>query len=163
MDTTSTFIGIAIALIIALAIILIQATQKKQMKKSKKVFIDLAAKNNLKITEPEFWGTYYAIAIDEKANKLIYSKIIDDTHNETILDLSTVAKCEVIITSSSLKNKTEIDTIDLAINYKNPSKAKEVLEFYNVDTNFQMNNETELIEKWKNEIESKIMNKAQAA
>ncbi|MDX1277699.1 hypothetical protein [Oceanihabitans sediminis] len=163
MDTTSTFIGIAIALIIALAIILIQATQKKQMKKSKKVFIDLAAKNNLKITEPEFWGTYYAIAIDEKANKLIYSKIIDDTHNETILDLSTVAKCEVIITSTSLKNKTEIDTIDLAINYKNPSKAKEVLEFYNVDTNFQMNNETELIEKWKNEIESKIMNKAQAA
>jgi hypothetical protein len=38
-----------------------------------------------------------------------------------------------------------------------------VLEFYNVDVNFEMNNEIALLDKWNTIIKSKIFKKAQAA
>lgn len=167
MESYSIIIGIVITFIILLPLILIQRTQKNQKKKSRKGFINEALKNNLKIADPEFWGTYYAIAIDEAANKLIYSKIIDAEHNLSIIDLSQVSSCEIVKTHRAFKNKTtskiETDKIDLVLGYKSSAKAKEVLEFYNIDVNFQMSNEMELLEKWETKIKSRIFKKAQAA
>lgn len=165
MESYSTFIGIAIALLVLLLLVLIQTAQKRQKKKSKKGFADEALKHHIKITNPEFWGTYYAIAIDESKNQLIYSKIIDAEHNITIVDLSKVASCDIVKTHRDVKNKTtakaETDKIDLVVTYK--TKAKDVLEFYNIDVNFQMSNEIELLEKWDAKIKSHITSKAQAA
>ncbi|HLV38993.1 hypothetical protein [Xanthomarina sp.] len=165
MEAYSIYIGIAIIVIILLPLILIQTSQKKQKKKAMKGFKEEALKHHLKITEAEFWGTYYSIAIDEAANKLIYSKIIDAEHQITIVDLSQVASCEIAKTHRSVKNKTtfktETDKIDLLITYK--SKAKDILEFYNIDVNFQMSNEMALLEKWEAKIKSRLITKAEAA
>jgi hypothetical protein len=167
MESYSIYIGIVIALIILLPLILLQSTQKKQKRNTKKSFIEEALKNNLKITEPDFWGTYYVIALDEAANKLIYSKIIDAEHNVTVVDLSHVDSCEIVKTNRTFKNKTtskiETDKIDLVIGYKIPGKQKDVLEFYNVDINFEMSNEIALLEKWQAKVKSRILKKAQAA
>jgi low affinity Fe/Cu permease len=167
MESYSLYIGIAISMIILLPLILIQSTQKKQKRNTKKSFIDEALKNNLKITEPDFWGTYYTIALDETANKLIYSKIIDAEHNVTIIHLSKIDSCEIVKTHRTFKNKTtskiETDKIDLVIGYKTSGKSKDVLEFYNVDVNFSMGNEMELLQKWESKIKSRIIKKSQAA
>ncbi|GGG50325.1 hypothetical protein [Bizionia arctica] len=167
MEIHSTYIGIIIALIILLPLILIQSTQKRQKRRVKKDFIDEALKNNLKVTEPDFWGTYYTIAMDEAANKLIYSKIIDAEHNVTVIDLNQIDSCEIVKTQRNFKNKTtnkiETDRIDLVVGYKTSGKSKDILEFYNVDVNFEMSNEMALLEKWQTKIKSRIFKKALAA
>ncbi|MDX1316652.1 MAG: hypothetical protein R3262_03840 [Xanthomarina gelatinilytica] len=165
MESHSTIIGIVIALVIIIPLILIQTSQKRQKKNSRKGFMEEASKHHLQVKTPDFWGTYYAMAIDETANKLIYSKIIDAEHQVTLVDLSLVDSCDIVRTQRTHKNKTtskiETDRIDLVITYK--SKNKEVLEFYNVDVNFEMNNEIVLLDKWNAIIKSKIFKKAQAA
>lgn len=165
MESYSTFIGIAIVLIILIPLFLIQRSQNSQKNKSKKGFMLEAKNNNLNISESDSWGTYYTIAIDEVANKLIYSKIIDAEHNITIVDLSQVESCEIDKTHRAVKNKTtyktETDKIDLLITYK--TKAKDVLEFYNIDVNFQMSNEIALLEKWESKIKSRLIKKSHAA
>jgi len=167
MESHSTIVGVVIALIILLPLIFIQTTQKHKKKTSKKIFLNLALKNNLNISESDFWGTYYAIAIDELANKLIYSRIIDNEHHISIINLSLVDSCEIARTNRTFKNKTtnkiETDKIDLIIGYKSSQKTKEVLEFYNVDVNIEMSNESSLLEKWEEKIKSRILKKAQAA
>ncbi|PWK17391.1 hypothetical protein [Xanthomarina spongicola] len=165
MESHSTIIGIIISLIVLIPLILIQTSQKSKKKKSIKSFIDEAQKNNLKINEPDFWGTYYAIALDETTNKLIYTKIIDEEHNITIIDLSQVDTCDIVKTTRTFKNKTtskiETDKIDLVVTFK--TKIKNVLEFYNVDVNFEMSNEIALLEKWDAKIKNRLVRKAQAA
>ncbi|MFL0354509.1 hypothetical protein [Xanthomarina sp. GH4-25] len=165
MESHSTIIGIVIALIVLLPLILIQATQKKEKKNSRKGFKEEALKNNLNINEPDFWGTYYAIALDETANKIIYSKIINAEHHTTIVDLGKVSSCEIVRTQRAFKNKTtskiETDKIDLVIT--NKTKTKDILEFYNVDVNIEMSTETALLEKWEAKIKSRLLNEAHAA
>lgn len=167
MESTSTIIGVIITLIVILPILFIQKSQISKKKKSKKGFIDEAQKNNLKVTEPDFWGSYYALAIDENQNKLIYSKIIDEEHNTIIIDVEEIASCEIVRTNRTFKSnkvfKTETDKIDLVIGFKNSNKAKEVLEFYNVDVNIEMTNEVPLLDKWESKIKSSIHRKEQAA
>ncbi|MFD2824741.1 hypothetical protein ACFS5M_13745 [Lacinutrix iliipiscaria] len=163
MKSYTTIIGGVIALIIILPLIFIQVAQKRKKSKSKKRFIDEAQKNNLNITEHDFWGTYYAIAIDERANMLIYSKIIEDEHITKIINLDQLATCEIIKTNRNYTNKKttkiETDKIDLILCYKDSKKTKEVLEFYNVDINFEMSNEVLLLEKWEALIKSKLSRK----
>lgn len=165
MDSNSIMIGVVIALIIFTPLLLIQASQKRQKKNSRKGFMDEVSKHLLHVKAPNFWGTYYAIAMDETANKLIYSKILDAEHQITIVNLSSVDSCEIVRTQRTLKNKTtskiETDKIDLVVTYK--SKNKDVLEFYNVDVNFEMSNEIALLDKWNSIIKSKITKKIQVA
>ncbi|WP_055443160.1 hypothetical protein [Lacinutrix himadriensis] len=166
MESTSTIIGVIITLIVILPILFIQRSQTNKKKKSKKRFIEEAFKNDLNVTTPDFWGTYYAIAIDESKNKLIYSKIIDDVYNTKIMDLDTIRSCEIVRTNRTFKSnnvfKTETDKIDLVIGF-NSNKEKEVLEFYNVDVNIEMTNEIALLEKWETKIKSSVHKKGQAA
>src|SRR5690554_371876 len=163
METYSIYIRIAIIVIILLPLIFIQKSQLSQKKKAMNGFKAEALNHNLKITEADFWGTYYSIAIDEAANKLIYSKIIDSEQKITIVDLSQVASCEILTTFRSVKNKPtpEKDKIDLLITYK--TRAKDVLEFYNIDVNFQMSNEIALLEKWESHIKNRLVTKSIAA
>lgn len=165
MESHSTIIGVVIVLIVLLPLILIQTSQKSKKRKTEKGFLNVALKYNLKIIDPDFWGTYYAIAIDQTVNKLIYSKIIDAEHNVTIIDLNQVETCEIVKTQRTIKNKTtakiETDRIDLVISYK--TKTKDILEFYNVDVNFEMSNEIALLNKWQTVIKSRLVRKAHAA
>jgi len=165
MDSNSVMIGAIIALIIIIPLFIIQTSQKRQKNNSRKGFMEEASKHHLQVKTPDFWGTYYAMAMDETANKLIYSKIVEAEHQITIVNLSSVDSCEIVRTQRTFKNKTstkiETDKIDLVVTYK--SKNKDVLEFYNVDVNFEMSNEIALLDKWNSIIKSKITKKIQVA
>ncbi|MFD1163045.1 MULTISPECIES: hypothetical protein [Hwangdonia] len=167
MDTQATIIGFIILLIVITPLILIQASQKKKKKQSKKEFFEDAEKHHLDLTTVDFWGTYYAMATDEVANKLLYSKIINGVHNTAVIDLSSVNSCSIKKTERRLKNKTtnksETDKIDLVITYKTPKKPASILEFYNIDVNFEMSNEFDLVKKWEAMIISKLLKNVKAA
>ncbi|MBU2940329.1 hypothetical protein KO494_12355 [Lacinutrix sp. C3R15] len=167
MDSTTTIIGVLIVFIIVLPIVAIQRSQTSKKKKSRKGFINEALQNNVTIDQPDFWGSYYAIALDTDQNKLIYSKIINEVYNTKIIELNQVRSCAIVRTNRTFKNKntfkTETDKIDLVIEYKTTNKPKEVLEFYNVDVNIEMSNEVSLLEKWETKIKSNILQKEQAA
>ncbi len=167
MDTQATIIGIVILIIVITPLILIQASQRRQKRHSKKGFYKEALKHNLKIDDANFWGTYYAIAIDETAKKMIYSRIINGEHKVSLIDLNLVSSCSIDKTQRIFKNKTvnktETDKMDLVINYNTTKKPKSILEFFNVDINYEMSNEVLLLKKWETLINSKIMKLAKAA
>lgn len=56
MESHSTIIGIVIALVIIIPLILIQTSQKRQKKNSRKGFMEEASKHHLQVKTPDFWA-----------------------------------------------------------------------------------------------------------
>ncbi|WP_417196376.1 hypothetical protein [Bizionia sp.] len=150
MDLNTIIIGLVITTVIIVPLVYIQMSQNIQKKKAKNTFIANAKSKNIHVSEMDFWGTYYAIALDVSENKLVFSK---KTEEETVwitADLNLVTDCYIHKTDRTIKNKTtnkiETDRIDLVLRTK--GQEDYVLEFFNVDINFEMTNEKVLLEKW---------------
>jgi len=158
MDLNTIIIGLVIATIITVPLVYIQMSQNIQKKKAKNNFIADAQTKNVYVSEMDFWGTYYAIALDASENKLVYSKKTDEETVWITADLSQVTDCYIHKTDRTIKNKTtnkiETDRIDLVLRTK--GQEDYVLEFFNVDINFEMTNEKILLEKWQARI-SKLL------
>ena len=158
MDLNTIIIGLVIATIITVPLVYIQMSQNIQKKKAKNNFIADAQTKNVHVSEMDFWGTYYAIALDASENKLVYSKKTDEETVWITADLNRVTDCYIHKTDRTIKNKTtnkiETDRIDLVLRTK--GQEDYVLEFFNVDINFEMTNEKILLEKWQTRI-SKLL------
>lgn len=159
MDLNTIIIGLVITTVIIVPLVYIQMSQNIQKKKAKNTFIADAKSKNIHVSEMDFWGTYYAIALDVSENKLVYSK---KTEEETVwitADLNLVTDCYIHKTDRTIKNKTtnkiETDRIDLVLRTK--GQEDYVLEFFNVDINFEMTNEKVLLEKWQARISKQLV------
>lgn len=165
MESNSIIIGLIILAVIALPIIAIQMSQSLKKKKAKNEFIVEAKKNNVHISDVDFWGTYYAIAMDSSENKLVYSKKTEDETVWITADLSQVTECYIHKTDRTVKNlttnKTETDRIDLVLRTK--GQKDYVLEFYNIDVNFEMTGERALLQKWQERIKTQLATSKVAA
>lgn len=165
MDLNTIIIGIIISSVIIVPIIFIQMSQNIQKKKAKNKFIADAKSNNVHVSEMDFWGTYYAIAMDSQENKLVYSKKTDEETVWITADLSQVTECYIHKTDRTIKNKTtnkvETDRIDLILRVK--GQKDYVLEFYNVDINLEITNEKVLLEKWQELIKKQLVTTQVAA
>ncbi|EGV43936.1 hypothetical protein BZARG_2358 [Bizionia argentinensis JUB59] len=154
MDSNTLIMGLIIIAVIIVPIMFIQMSQNGKKKKAKNTFIAEAKSNNVHVSEMDFWGTYYAIAIDKDENKLVYSKKTEEeTEEETewiTADLSSVTDCFIQKTDKTIQNKTtskiETERIDLVL--RTNGQKDYVLEFYNIDVNFEMTTERALLEKW---------------
>lgn len=164
MDLKTIIIGLIISVIIMFPLVYIQFAQNRKKKNTRKVFMVKAIKSNIKISEADFWGTYYAIALDESQSKLIYSKKVDSENQWLEIDLNAVTDCYIQKTDRKIKNKTtnkvETDKIDLVISTK---ENVLVLEFYNIDVNIEMTKENQLLEKWLPLIKNRAPKHSQAA
>ncbi|MGY0392270.1 hypothetical protein ACW5R3_06930 [Bizionia sp. KMM 8389] len=164
MDLNTIIIGIVIITLVTVPLVYIQMSQKKKKKKAKNEFLSRAKTENVHVSEIDFWGTYYALAIDETTSQLVYSKKTDSDSKWLTANLNEVTDCYIHKTEHSLKNKgsnkTEIDRLDLVLRTK--GKSDYVLEFYNVDINIEMAGETLLLEKWR-QIIKKHLNTTKAA
>ncbi len=165
MDLNTIIIGIIISSVIIVPIIFIQMTQNIQKKKAKNTFIADAKSKNIHVSEMDFWGTYYAVALDASENKLVYSKKTDEETVWITADLSQVTDCYIHKTDRTIKNKTtnkiETDRIDLVLRTK--SQKDYVLEFYNVDVNVEMTKEKDLLAKWQELIKKQLVSTKIAA
>lgn len=159
MDLNTSIIGLIILTIISVPLVYIQMSQNIQKKKAKHKFIANAKTNQVHISEMDFWGTYYAIAMDSSENKLVYSKKTDDETVWITADLNKVTDCYIHKTERTFKNKTtnkiETDRIDLVLRTKDQKDY--VFEFFNVDINVEMTKEKVLLEKWQAQIKKQLV------
>lgn len=108
MDLNTIIIGLIISSVIIVPIVFIQMTQNRQKKKAKKHFIEEAKSKNVHVSEMDFWGTYYAIALDASENKLVYSKI---TEEENVWITADLKKPSIRFSFSIYNTKDEIDYV----------------------------------------------------
>ncbi|OBX21096.1 MULTISPECIES: hypothetical protein [Bizionia] len=150
MDLNTIIIGLVITTVIIVPLVYIQMSQNIQKKKAKNKFIADAKSKNVHVSEMDFWGTFYAVALDASENKLVYSKKTDEETVWITADLSRVTDCYIHKTDRTIKNKTtnkiETDRIDLVLRTK--GQEDYILEFFNVDVNFEITKEKVLLEKW---------------
>lgn len=167
MDFQTLIIGLIITTIILIPLVYIQLSQKSKRKQIRQEFLKEVQKNKLQLSTVEYWGTFYAIAIDTKANKLIYSKKENQENIWIELDINSITDCTIAKTERIIKNKTtqkvETDRIDLQITSKGKNPNIVLLEFYNVDINLEMTDEKLLLEKWQSLIKSLMLKHKLAA
>ena len=109
---------------------------------------------NLSIQEYEIWGNTY-MGIDTTTKKVIYIRKTATEAQNTVLDLSTIYGCEILEDRIQIlkKDKKEslLKRLDLYI-YQNGQSHPTILNFYDLEREFQEDLELARIQKWKKRI-----------
>ncbi|MFD2552301.1 hypothetical protein ACFSQP_10775 [Bizionia sediminis] len=166
MDLNTIIIGLIITAVIVVPIAYIQWSQKIEKKKTKTAFINNAKQNKIQVSHMDFWGTYYGIGLDSQKNVLVYSKKTEENPVWLSVNLNTIKTCYIDTVTQHIKtktaNKVETERLNLVLKTKHAQDTV-VLEFYNVDVNFEMTTEHPLLQKWQNLITAALTTSKMAA
>ena len=109
---------------------------------------------NLSIQEYEIWGNTY-MGIDTIAKKVIYIRKTATEAQKTVLDLSAIYGCEILEDRIQIlrKDKREslLNKLDLSL-YLDTQSHPEILNFYDLEREYQEDLELARIQKWKKRI-----------
>lgn len=99
--------------------------------------------------------------MDKNKNVLFFKqKKRDDSMEERCINLSEIQSCRVIDISRTIKkyNSTYklIDRLDLCLIPVDKDRPEIKLEFFNVETDFQLNGQLQLIDKWSKMINDQL-------
>lgn len=144
MDLGIAIIGLICVAICAMPFVLISRSRKKRERKLIESIKELAKQHNNEITQYEVCGDY-VIGIDEPKNILFFQLNAQEETKQQVVDLSIIDNCN--ISRKNSKNQ-RIERLDLELIQTDNNKPKIVLEFYNVDLNYQPSGELESIQKW---------------
>ncbi|TVZ59897.1 hypothetical protein NA63_2439 [Flavobacteriaceae bacterium MAR_2010_105] len=124
---------------------------KNNTKKKQKLFTDATKAENVSVNTKEQWNNNF-IGIDTSKNILVFIKIVDQ---ETIfykIDIRQIKSCEINIKTRDYKTEKKVETklqslsLELAI----ASQIEPViLNFYDINEEFQEDFEMKRAEKWK--------------
>lgn len=148
MDLASIIIGLICCALFVVPVIYINSVQKNKSRKLLANFVDLAAQQQLIMSQHDLWKHCYAIGIDNKANKLFYLQKTADTEQKILINLAEVEACHVVNVNRNVNNNKVIDRLELLLSFRNTKLPKKILEFYNADNNMALNDELRLVEKW---------------
>ena len=156
MDIGTAIIGAISIAIFASPFAITGLGRKKKEKKLMQALSNLAKQHNGTIHQHDFSGEF-VIGIDETANYIYFFKNMKDKEVAHAINLASIQNCKVINKSSTINNKGHnykvTELLELSLAALDKSKPDILLEFYNADENYQINDELQLIEKW-----SKIIN-----
>lgn len=144
MDLGTAIIGILCVAVCAMPFVLTSRSKKKREKQLLGSIKELANRQNSEITQHETCGNF-AIGIDETKNFLFFHLDTKEEAKQQVVDLSSISICKVSRKNS--KSQT-IEQLDLELIPTDKNKPKIVLEFYNVDLNYQPSGELDSIENW---------------
>lgn len=148
MDLGTTVIGLICIVICAIPFVLTIRGKKKKEKQLLVSLKDLAKQQNCEITEYDICG-FYAIGIDKAKNFVFFVFKKKDLGKQQFVDLSKIKSCKIAnIGKSTSKNEKLIERLNLNFSPIDDNLPNTVLEFYNVDVNYQINGELESIKKW---------------
>lgn len=156
MDLPSIIIGLICCALFVVPIIYIQSVQKNKSRKFLADFNNLAAEQQLIMSQHDLWKHCYAIGIDTKANKLFYLKKEADKNHTALVSLSDLAACSVGNINRNINNNKVIDRLELVLSFRNTKMPRQTLEFYNVEKGMALNDELRLVEKWNTILNSSI-------
>jgi len=126
------------------------------MKKMKflKDFTQLSEREKLTFSEKEIWENCYAIGIDSGSKKLLYYNSREGKGTGTLIDLSEVESCRLVITDRHIKGQNSSNNysnrIELVLSLTNSKKSEKVLEFYNNAEFMPDTDEISKVEYWLN-------------
>ncbi|GGK16473.1 hypothetical protein GCM10007962_08530 [Yeosuana aromativorans] len=159
MDIGTTIIGVVLAAICLLPFFLISRGRKKREEKTIKSLMDIAKQQDCQINQYELCNNLI-IGMDKNKNVLLFKKDYDDIPREQLIYLSEIQSCKVVEISRTIKNKSAtiklIDRLELMLIPNNKSKPEIKLEFFNVEKDFQLNGQLQLINKWSKEIKDQL-------
>jgi len=127
----------------------------KKVKNKKQQFQNLsrlANENNLTIGQYDVFGNL-SIGIDSKNNQLLFFRN-DKNHNkiEQCVDISNIKNCSINKTGT----KDVIKQIELCLHTIIKNQQEINLLFFDNQTEFQLNGQLQLAEKWKNIIQKQL-------
>lgn len=151
MDLRSIIIGTILLAICVVPIIRMNRNRGKRERKSIQSLIDIANKENCKISKHEICCDL-VIGMDETKNVVFFYKNVDGNELKQVINLSEIKSCKVINTGRAFKNKNEnnkvVDRLELSFIPKAKNKSENRVEFYNAEESGQLNGEIQSIEKW---------------
>ncbi|GAA0736117.1 MULTISPECIES: hypothetical protein [Flavobacteriaceae] len=146
MNTNSTIIGVAIALLCCMPYAFIYFSRKKKQKQTIATFKTIALEHNIQIDEFETLNTN-TIGIDKTNRKVLFVK----NNETTIVDLKQANYCYI----NEEKSKTQsISTIDICFNLSNKEHQK--LTVFDNEDGFMLDGEIQFSNTWVNTINQHI-------
>lgn len=152
-------IGVALLLVFVLLFFVLNRNQKKGVNKKLNELKALAAKKGYHLSESENIQ-HVVLGLDRKSNHLLF--VNTETHTETVVDLSTIKKCDKQEFSKTVKSGGSstiiVEKLEL-ICYPLDSKASAIsLEIFNVETgSFRLIGEFQFCQKWSKLINQQIL------
>jgi hypothetical protein len=136
MDSAAIIISLIVFVLVAVPVAFIVRQEKKRKQNILLLLTRLAEKNNVLITQKEFWGKY-AIGIDENSKKLIYMNYHPGKEIEYCFDLKAVKHCKIENVSKTIGTgnirQSTIFKLNLLLTYSDSKSPYSTLEFYDAD------------------------------
>ncbi len=159
MDFGTIITGVIIIAICILPFILFGSGSRKRKKQLTQMLQSLAQKRQGHIAQHDFWANS-AIALDDKAHYLYFIRKAGNEEIVEEVDLSGYQKCRAINLSRTVDKKNGnykvIEKLQLQLSPSDKTHAEKVLEFYDFETDLQINWDAQLLEKWAKLINDKI-------
>ena len=154
MEISFNIITLIIMAVIIIPFLTLMFAGKKDNTKFINYCHQITQSMNLSIQEYEIWGNTY-MGIDTTAKKVIYIRKTSTEAHKTVLDLSAIYGCEILEDRIQIlkKDKKEslLKRLDLYI-YQNGQSHPTILNFYDLEREFQEDLELARIQKWKKRI-----------
>ena len=157
MEPISVIIGIITLACFIVPVLYYQGVQKRKRKEFLKNFIGVAQQEQVMVTEYDFWNHGYAIGIDRVKNQLFYLKKKEGKEQKILIDLNVVDRCSLVNQNRLVGDNRTIDRLSLVFSYRNAKHPEKELEFYNKEESMSLNDELQLLEKWKSLVNTKLV------
>jgi len=151
MEFSSTFIGIVCIILFFVPIYLLSRSGARKLKQRLSALLAFSEKNGLRLSAKEAWNDC-AIGIDEASKQVAYVKNTEVDHQEVLIDLKDIARCNINNVSREVKTSTGtqriIEQIELQFFYKKAEIMPVSLQFYDGKKQMQLSGELQVAEKW---------------
>lgn len=159
MNLGTGLVGAILIAICMLPFVLMIRGRKKKEKQLLQSVLALANNHHCKISRYEL-SEEFAVGLDEIANQLFFFKKTTDKDIAQHVNLAEIKTCRVIKTANGNGNKEDhfksIDKLDLHFSFLDRKNSDISWAFYNVEENFELNGEIQMIEKWANIINKRL-------
>jgi hypothetical protein len=158
IGTSVTAILIVIACIIPFVIMSkINARRERQFLQP---LFNLAKHRQSRLSQYDTWS-HAAVGIDHTTGMVFFFKKVNNIETSQEIRLSTIKNCRVYHVTKTVSDGQEnfkgIARLTLAFEHLDNSKADELLEFYNAESDGDMlTGELQLVEKWRQLIDNKM-------
>jgi hypothetical protein len=155
MKTSMSSTGIMILVSFVILLVVLWLFNHHKSKKRLKKFKALGHQYQLHLTEADVWNQF-GIGIDKSKNSILFKQNEEPNSQFTVLEIEKIRRAEVNKVTRTQDQMTVIDSIELKIFTKEANNAVQVLEFFNVKNQLQLNDEYHLAEKWASIINEKV-------
>ena len=151
MESGTTIIGLIMLSLFILPVLIIARSGRNKGKRHEKDFFTYVSRNDLKISEKDFWDDY-AIGIDKSQNTIIYISWDGPEKVHTVFKLKDVRNFETIPDYSQLNRKdfsyNNVRRLGFRFQFRDAASQELTITFYISEFGQITDNQIRLFKKW---------------